>query len=92
MGCRAKKTMTLQIPRSYGTHKIAFFMHGVICGAANIQLIGAKNVSDLWTPRLTMGRPVLKEVGFASTLLGKESFLNEVNTSNIQSMLVRVHK
>ena len=41
MGCRAKKTMTLQIPRSYGTH-------GMICGAANIQLIGAKNVSDLW--------------------------------------------
>ena len=48
MGSRAKKTMTLQIPRSYGTHKIAFFMHGMICGAANIQLIGAKNVSDLW--------------------------------------------
>ena len=30
------------------------------------------------TPRLTMGRPVLKEVRFASTLLGRESFLNEV--------------
>ena len=30
------------------------------------------------TPRLTMALRILKEVCFASTLLGRESFLNEV--------------